>query len=84
MHTLTLDILRQMILSFIKTKHYEFKSILHSLLTSCKGRDFMESGYDEYSGMLDTMCIFAYGDTLRFMESFQGSIRNSWIDLTIV
>ena len=72
MHTLTLDILRQMILSFIKTRYYEFEKTLHSLLTSCTGRDFMGSGYDEYSGMLDTMCIFACGDTLRFMDKFSG------------
>ena len=50
----------------------DFEKTLHSLLTSCTGRDFMGSGYEEYSGMLDTMCIFAYGDTLRFMGKFPG------------
>ncbi len=41
----------------------------YAVLTAAMGRNFMGSGYEEIDGFLDTLEIFATGDSLRFMEA---------------
>lgn len=47
----------------------EFKEKMSTLLASSTGRKFLGSGYDEYDGLLETLRIFATGDTLEFIQN---------------
>lgn len=48
----------------------QFRNTLRAVLNASMGRDFMGAGYDDYSGLLDTLHIFATGDTVRFIEEY--------------
>lgn len=47
-----------------------FNDTLRSLMTSCIGRNFMGSGYDQYDGFLEAMRIFATGDAVLFVQKY--------------
>ena len=47
-----------------------FDDTLRSLMTSCIGRNFMGSGYDQYDGFLEAMRIFATGDAVLFVQKY--------------
>ena len=47
-----------------------FDDTLRSLMTSCIGRNFMGSGYDQYDGFLEAMRIFATGDVVLFVQKY--------------
>lgn len=45
-----------------------FKKTLCDVLEATTGRGFVGAGYDEYDGLIDTLQIFAMGDTIEFIE----------------
>lgn len=45
-----------------------FKKTLCDVLEATTGRGFVGAGYDEYDGLIDTLQIFAMGDTIKFIE----------------
>lgn len=47
-----------------------FDDMLRSLMTSCIGRKFLGSGYDQYDGFLEAMRIFATGDAVLFVQKY--------------
>lgn len=47
-----------------------FKSILHKVLNAAIGRNFLGAGYDNEEGLMDTLEIFAAGDTFKFIKQF--------------
>ena len=47
-----------------------FDNILRSLMTSCIGRKFQGSSYDQYDGFLEAMRIFAQGDVILFVDRY--------------
>lgn len=42
----------------------------HGVLEATMGRNFVGAGYDEYIGLLETLRIFAQGDTMEFIKKF--------------
>lgn len=42
----------------------------HDVLDAAMGRNFVGAGYDEYVGLMDTLRIFAQGDTVAFLKKF--------------
>lgn len=47
-----------------------FKKTLHEVLNATLGRKFLGAGYEENSGFMNTLEIFATGDTFDFVEKF--------------
>lgn len=47
-----------------------FTTILRKVLNACLGRGFLGAGYESTEGLLDTLHIFAEGDTMRFIENY--------------
>ena len=47
-----------------------FTTILSKVLNACLGRGFVGAGYESTSGLLDTLHVFAKGDTMRFIENY--------------
>ena len=48
----------------------KFRKTLCAFLNAAIGRDFKGAGYEDYTGLLDTLRIFAVGDTVRFIEEY--------------
>lgn len=48
----------------------EFRKVLSAVLEATMGRNFRGAGYDEYEGFMNTLDIFAMGDTLEFIENY--------------
>lgn len=51
-------------------KENNFKSVLSKLLNACTGRSFLGAGYESVPGLLETLRIFAIGDTLKFVQKY--------------
>lgn len=45
-----------------------FYESLRKVLSATTGRNFMGAGWDSYAGLIDTLQIFAQGDTFAFIE----------------
>lgn len=51
-------------------KDPEIAQTLYAVLSATLGRDFLGAGYDSYTGLLDTLEIFSYGDTIEFIDKY--------------
>lgn len=48
----------------------EFENKLSKMLSACLGRGFLGAGYDDIIGLLETLRIFAFGDTIKFVNKY--------------
>ena len=53
-----------------------FQKVVNMLLEASLGRKFRGAGYDEYIGYIDTLKIFATGDTCEFIEKYPAINKN--------
>ena len=51
-------------------RNSDILQMLCAILSATLGRDFMGAGYDSYIGLLDTLEIFSYGDTIEFISKY--------------
>lgn len=51
-------------------KNDVFRKTVSAVLEATLGRSFWGSGYDEYTGFMEALNIFAAGDTLEFIEKY--------------
>lgn len=51
-------------------KNGTFRSKLHAILEATTARNFHGAGYDEFAGFIDTLEIFAAGDTMEFLSKY--------------
>ena len=52
-----------------------FKGYLRNVLNATMGRNFMGAGWESYAGLMDTLQIFAQGDTLQFIDSHRDEYK---------
>lgn len=47
-----------------------FRSNLYAILEAATGRNFLGAGYNDYVGLMNTLEIFATGDTMKFIRKY--------------